>query len=206
MIGVLGLAQLAFAKRNYESALNHYKMAMKMNKGLPTKARLGMAYCFYELEKHELAKACFKRILDLDPGCIEALIGYGTLCYHQGDKDVYFNNLEMCYRLNKSHPLVLLHLAEHMLLSKNLSKLVAICERGLESLKGFPVFHDKNDQYRNDLVEFRCRFYHILGQLYHQSGEHETCLKYYNQALNPHLLFVHINLAQAYTNPTVPQF
>ena len=42
-----------------------YKKALKLNKALPTKARLGMAYCFYELEKYELAKLCFKRLLDL---------------------------------------------------------------------------------------------------------------------------------------------
>jgi RNA polymerase-associated protein CTR9 len=170
VIGVLGLAQLAFAKRNYEIALSHYKKALKMNKALPTKARLGMAYCFYELEKYELAKACFKRILDLDPDCIEASIGYGTMCYYEGNKDIYFENLEDCYKRNKNHPLVLLHLAEHMLLSKNLAKLVSVCEKGLESLKGFPIFNDKHDAYRNDQVEYRCRFYHILGQLYHQSG------------------------------------
>jgi RNA polymerase-associated protein CTR9 len=82
VVGVLGLAQLAFAKRNYEIALNHYKKAMRMNKSLPTKARLGMAYCFYELEKYEMAKACFKRILDLDPKCVEAKIGYATLWYN----------------------------------------------------------------------------------------------------------------------------
>lgn len=51
VIGILGLAQLAFAKRQYESALNYYKKALKINKALPIKARLGMAYCFYELEK-----------------------------------------------------------------------------------------------------------------------------------------------------------
>lgn len=49
VIGMLGLAQVFFAKRNYEAALNQYKKALKTNKSLPAKARLGMAFCFYEL-------------------------------------------------------------------------------------------------------------------------------------------------------------
>jgi RNA polymerase-associated protein CTR9 len=82
VVGVIGLAQLAFAKKNYELSLSHYKKALRMNKSLPTKARLGMAYCFYELEKYELARACFKRILDLEPNYVEAMIGYGTMWFH----------------------------------------------------------------------------------------------------------------------------
>ncbi len=61
-----------------------------MNRSLPTKARLGMAYCFYELEKYELALACFKRILDLEPNFIEARIGYGVINFNLGNKAVYF--------------------------------------------------------------------------------------------------------------------
>jgi RNA polymerase-associated protein CTR9 len=79
VVGVIGLAQLAFAKKN---------------NSLPTKARLGMAYCFYELEKYELAKACFKRILNLEPNCVEAMIGYGTMWFHEDYPDKYFELLE----------------------------------------------------------------------------------------------------------------
>jgi hypothetical protein len=99
--------------------------------------------------------------------------------------------------------LVLLHLSEHMLLSKNVGKLPSVCEKGLQSLKSFPIFVDKNNQYRNDQIEYKCRFNHILGQLYHQQ---KTCVKHYNLALNNNLLFVHINLAQAYTNPSIPMY
>jgi hypothetical protein len=35
--------------RKYDKALEYYKKALISNKNLPIKARLGMAYCFYEL-------------------------------------------------------------------------------------------------------------------------------------------------------------
>jgi hypothetical protein len=46
---MLGLAQVFFSKRNYEGALAQYKKVLSTNKSLSAKARLGMAYCFYEL-------------------------------------------------------------------------------------------------------------------------------------------------------------
>ena len=31
-----------------------------------------------------MAKACFKRIIDLEPNNIEAILGYATIKYHEG--------------------------------------------------------------------------------------------------------------------------
>lgn len=54
-IALLGLAQSYFMIRKYDKALEFYKKVLISNRNLPTKARLGMAYCFYELEKYQLA-------------------------------------------------------------------------------------------------------------------------------------------------------
>lgn len=51
-IALLGLAQSYFMIRKYDKALEFYKKVLISNRNLPTKARLGMAYCFYELEKY----------------------------------------------------------------------------------------------------------------------------------------------------------
>lgn len=66
-----------------------------------------------------MAKFCFKRLLNLLPNCIEAILGYATIEYHEGKKDEYFAAIERCYSINPNHPLVLLHLSEHFLLSDN---------------------------------------------------------------------------------------
>jgi len=49
VIALLGLAQSYFMSKRYDVALEYYKKALVTNKTLPTKARLGMGYCFYEL-------------------------------------------------------------------------------------------------------------------------------------------------------------
>lgn len=87
---MLGLAQSYFISKKYDTALEYYKKALITNKDLPTKARLGMGYCFYELEKYELAEKCFQRIISLDPQCSEAYMGIATINYRNGNFDAYF--------------------------------------------------------------------------------------------------------------------
>lgn len=77
---MLMMAQIHFVKKNYAKSLDLYKRCMEISKGLPTRARLGMGYCFYFLQKYELARACFQRILKLDPTCVEAYVGVAVVC------------------------------------------------------------------------------------------------------------------------------
>lgn len=72
---MLMLAQINFVKKNYHKALDLYKKCLETNKRLPTKARVGMAYSFFYLGKYEMARACFQRIVQLDPTVVEAYIG-----------------------------------------------------------------------------------------------------------------------------------
>ncbi len=79
LIAMLGLAKIHFLKRNYAKSLECYKKVLSTFKSLPIKARIGMAYCFFYLEKYEMAKACFTRILKLDPTCVDAYIGLAVI-------------------------------------------------------------------------------------------------------------------------------
>lgn len=49
---LLGLAYISFVKKAYAKSLDYYKKAMMAKKSLPVNARLGMGYCFYELQKY----------------------------------------------------------------------------------------------------------------------------------------------------------
>ena len=49
---MLGLAQIYFLKKNYSKSLEFYKKVLSTFKTLPIKARIGMAYCFFYLEKY----------------------------------------------------------------------------------------------------------------------------------------------------------
>ena len=84
---------------------------------MPSKARLGMGYCFFELQKYELADLCFRRIIKLDPNCADAYIGLAVVRYKDDDFGGYFSNIKKAYQLDPNSPLVLLHLAEHFFLS-----------------------------------------------------------------------------------------
>ena len=76
---MLVLAQIHFHKKNYGRALDLYKKILATAKRLPARGRLGMAYSFFYLGKYEMARACFKRLLELEPRCVEALVGIATV-------------------------------------------------------------------------------------------------------------------------------
>lgn len=76
---MLIMAQIYFLKRNYQKSLDLYKKCLSTAKTLPAKGRIGMAYCFYYLGKYEMARACFQRVIQLEPKCVEALIGMAVV-------------------------------------------------------------------------------------------------------------------------------
>ena len=47
--------------------------------------RLGMAHCFYKLNKPEKARQAFQRTLDLDPSSVGALVGIALLDLNNKD-------------------------------------------------------------------------------------------------------------------------
>jgi len=116
----LMLAQIHFIKRNYQKALELYKKCLEISKTLPTKARLGMAYSFFYLGKYELARACFQRIIKLDPSCTEAYVGIAVVYDKEENYMEYFRHISAAYKVNRQHPLVLIHLSEHFLLRGDL--------------------------------------------------------------------------------------
>ena len=54
-------------------------------KSLPVNARLGMGYCFYELQKYQLAELCFRKILKLEPKCSSAYMGPAAVRHKADD-------------------------------------------------------------------------------------------------------------------------
>ena len=87
---MLVLAQIHFLRKNYARSLDLYKKILATAKQLPPRGRLGMAYCFFYLGKYEMARACFQRLLNLEPHCIEALIGIATVYDREEDPRGYF--------------------------------------------------------------------------------------------------------------------
>jgi tetratricopeptide (TPR) repeat protein len=99
-----------------------------------------MAYSFYYLGKYEMARACFQRIVKLDPNSVEAHLGIAIIEEKMENYGLYFDELKRALAINNQHPLVLLHLSEHFLLKGDLSKALNTCLTGLSALERFPKF------------------------------------------------------------------
>lgn len=50
-----------------------------------------MAYSFYYLGKYEMARACFQRIVKLDPNSVEAHLGIAIIEEKMENYELYFN-------------------------------------------------------------------------------------------------------------------
>jgi tetratricopeptide (TPR) repeat protein len=84
------LAQCYFAKRAYEKALEYLRQCLIRNRCLPINARMAMAYCYFNLNKFEMAKVCAERVLQLEPGCADAFLCLAIVYERAEDYTRYF--------------------------------------------------------------------------------------------------------------------
>jgi RNA polymerase-associated protein CTR9 len=203
---MLMMAQIYFLKQNYAHALELYKKCLSTAKGMPARGRIGMAYCFFHLRKYELARACFQRVLALDPGCVEALMGIAIVYEREEREKEYFEYVSRAYRVNRRHPLVLLHLSEHFLFRKELHQCEKFCQLGLAALGSFVKFQVAEEFCRNDQEELRARFNNLLGQVNHINGNFPEAIRHYSQAQGRRLLHNEIALAQCYLHPNTQNY
>ncbi len=56
-----------------------YQEAVRMHPGCPAEVRLGLAACYFRLGQLERAKKAYERVVQLSPGCAEALYGLAVL-------------------------------------------------------------------------------------------------------------------------------
>lgn len=86
--GLLGVAYCNFHLGEYGQALNGYRLVLRKlgSRRCPPCVRLGMAYCHAKQKPPnlDLAAACFKRVVQLDPTNEEALVGLATLELNKG--------------------------------------------------------------------------------------------------------------------------
>ena len=54
---LLGKACIAYNKKDYRSAITHYKKALRINPACPAAVRLGMGHCFMKLNKPDKARS-----------------------------------------------------------------------------------------------------------------------------------------------------
>jgi len=106
---VLGLGAVLLKRGDYKGAAVQYATALK-HADAGASVRVGLAWCYYQMGQSEKAKAAYMRALQLDPECVEALVGLAVL--QQGDERS-IQLLSMAHLLDSSHPVVQVHLANH---------------------------------------------------------------------------------------------
>lgn len=86
----------------------------------------------------------------------------------------YFRNISHAVKINKKHPLVLIHLAEHFLIKGDLERAGKMAQDGLVEVEKMSKFFIKPNKtveelsgFRNDYIELKARFNNILGQVEH---------------------------------------
>ena len=110
----------------------------------------------------------------------------------------YFSHLEKAYTVNKNHPLVILHLAEHFLLIGEEQKALNLSFQGLKEIEKMRKFLKIEGNYRNDYEEFKARFHNIIGQVHHIRQEYDSSIKHYLEGQGKNLPHNEVGLAQAY--------
>ena len=77
----LGLARVSFSAGKYDEALRRLGSALSTlgSEACPPCVRLGMGACYAAMGRTDLAEAAFKRVLQLDAGNPDALLGLATL-------------------------------------------------------------------------------------------------------------------------------
>jgi RNA polymerase-associated protein CTR9 len=85
-----------------------------------------MGLCYLKLNLDEIASRCFERVLEMDPDHLDSRIALAITKLNSHDEDSIVSgmlSMKEVYQLtNKSHPLVLLHLANHFFFKKEYQK------------------------------------------------------------------------------------
>uniref|UniRef100_A0A2R5LJB8 Putative rna polymerase-associated protein ctr9 n=1 Tax=Ornithodoros turicata TaxID=34597 RepID=A0A2R5LJB8_9ACAR len=167
---LLGKACIAFNKKDYRGALAFYKKALRTNPNCPAEVRLGMAHCFYRLNKQEKARAAFERALALDPQCVGALAGLAVLQLNFKGPEATRQGVQMlsrAYAVDPSCPVVLNHLANHFFFKKDYGKVQHLA---------LHAFHNTENE------AMRAESCYQLARSFHVQEDFDQAFQYYYQA------------------------
>ncbi|CAF0835802.1 unnamed protein product [Didymodactylos carnosus] len=186
---LLGRACISFNKKDYRSALNLYKRALKNCPENSASIRVGMANCFAKLNKLEKAELSFNRAIQIDPKCVGALVGLAILELNQKRNESIRNGvtkLSHAYQSDPQNPMVLNHLANHFFFKKDYQRVRQLAMHALN--------YTENEAMRSESC------YH-LARAHHAERDYEEAFRYYYQAthLAPEkFVLPHFGLGQMY--------
>jgi len=152
----LGKACIAFTRKDYKRSLAYFKKVLRYNPNCPAEIRLGLAHCFLKLGNMEKARLSFERTLELNPKCVDALVGLAIMklnneCF--SDIKLGVNMLSKAYNIDSTNPMVLNHLSNHFFFKKNYFKSKILAHSALQNTE--------NDVIRAESCYYIARSYHV---------------------------------------------
>jgi RNA polymerase-associated protein CTR9 len=178
---LLAKARIAFNEGDYKAALKHYCDSLQAKPDCPAEVRLGIALCYYRLQKPELAQKAFMRVLQMgedDKPNVDALMGLAILELNDPANDattaikVALTYAKTAYELGskvgQSNSKVLNYLADHFFYTKNYKK----CEE--LAISGF--HHSASEAIKAESC-------YCIARAYHVNKNYERAMQFYVEAV-----------------------
>lgn len=156
ILAQLGKACISFYNNDYKTALDYCKQVLSSCSQCPVNVRVGMAHCFLKLGNMEKAQLAFERTLNLDPLCVNAMVGLSIMKLNSQTIDNIksaVNMLSKAYTIDPTNPMVLNLLSNHFFFKKDYGK--------SELLARFALQYTDNDVIKSESCYQMARICHM---------------------------------------------
>jgi RNA polymerase-associated protein CTR9 len=129
--------------------------------------RLGLAFCHYRLNRLELARNAFERVLALEPDNVPALAALSALELNTGKpKAVHraLSLLKQAYDTDSSNAFVLNHLANHFFYKKEYKKTIHLAQAAFSN---------------TSVREIKAESFYHFARAYHAQEDYDKALTSY---------------------------
>ncbi|XP_017492305.1 PREDICTED: RNA polymerase-associated protein CTR9 homolog, partial [Rhagoletis zephyria] len=167
---LVGKACISFNKKDYKGALTYYRRCLRNNPQCPANIRLGMGHCFYKLNQLEKARLAFERALKLDHKCVGAMVALAIMELNKKNPEAIQNGVQMlsrAYNIDKTHPMVLNHLADHFFFKRDYQRVHQLALHAFQNTE-------------NEFM--RAESSYQLGRAYHIQENYNQAFQYYYQS------------------------
>jgi RNA polymerase-associated protein CTR9 len=183
------LGRLYFSTGNFSQALRHFCNALRTFPNCPPEVRLGIAACYLRLGEVPKAEAAYRRVLELDPGATQALLGLAVMELAVGASAEATQRgsrlLAQAFREDPHNPHALALLAHFSLQQGLAAPALRLATAAMARV-------DVDDK------ALRAEVTALLGRAHHANGELSDALQCYKKALSldPNLPTVKLAKAQ----------
>ncbi|CAM6088195.1 unnamed protein product [Calypogeia fissa] len=168
---ILGQACVQFNRDRYQEALNLYKKALQVHPRCPASVRLGLGLCRYRLGQVKKARQAFERVLQLDPGNVEALVALGVMNINTNESEAVregLENMRAAYEIYPYCAMALNHLANHFFFTGQHYIVDQLMEAALVA---------------TDHPQIKAQSYYNLARSYHTKGDYNNAAAYYRASV-----------------------